>query len=241
MMNQVASSIRYTPRGLHAEREAWLMRSSSPRHGRHAGAAWSRAVNVLSEAWISAADTGGFDSGWLARALIHLKRIDEEAAEERYPPVNDETKRRAKYLLFATSGCPIEPAVYPSMDGEIAIYFKSPVAAAALLILVNNEGGAGCYSSMHGESRRRRYDDSSMLPDDFLKECLRVLGESTLSQTSAATIAALPIHREREAACHLRMHKEYRRERHEDSWRPPNQFADARLQALGGPPLSLRR
>ena len=240
MMNQAASNARYASRGLHAEREAWLIGSSSPRHDRQAGAAWPFASNIPSDAWISAVDTGGVDSGWFPRALTRLKQIDEEAAEECYPPVNDETKRRAKRLLFAASGCPIEPAVYPSMDGEIAIYFKSPVAAAALLILVNNEGGAGCYSSMHGESRRRRYDDSSMLPDDFLKERLRALGESTLSQASAATAAAFPFDREREAARHLQMHKERRRERHEDSRRPPNQFADARLQALGGPSLSLR-
>ena len=160
MTNQAASDARYTPRGLHAEREAWLMWSSSPCHSRQAGTAWPFAVNVPSDTWIAAVDTGGFDSGWLARALTQLKQIDEEAAEECYPPVNDKAKMRSKHLLFATSGCPIEPAVYPSMDGEIAIHFKSPVAAAALLILVNNEGGAGCYSSMHGESRRRRYDDS---------------------------------------------------------------------------------
>lgn len=241
MTNQAASDARYASRGLHAEREAWLTWSSSPRHSRQVGAAWPLPVNVPSDAWISAADTGGFDSGWLARALTRLKQIDEEAAEECYPPVNGETKRRVKRLLFAASGCPIEPAVYPSMDGEIAIYFKSPVAAAALLILVNNEGGAGCYSSMHGESRRRRCDDSSMLPDDFLKERLRALGESTLSQTSAATIAAFPVDREREAARRLWMHEEHRRERHEDSRRPPNQFTGARLQALRGPPLSLCR
>ncbi len=239
MTNQAASDARYTPRGLRAEREAWLRWSSSPRHLRQAGVVWPFPVNVPSDASISAADTGGFDSGWLARALTRLKQIDEEAAEECYPPVNDEMKKRAKHLLFATIGCPIEPAVYPSMDGEIAIYFKSPVAAAALLILVNNEGGAGCYSSVHGESRRRRYDDSSMLPDDFLKECLRALGESTLSQTSVASAAAFPVDREREAARRLRMREEQRRERHEDSWRPPNQLAGARLQALGGPPLSI--
>lgn len=239
MTNQAASDARYTPRGLHAEREARFMWSSSPRHSRQAGTAWPFAVDVPSDTWIAAVDTGGFGSGWLARALAQLKQVDEEAAEECYPPVDDETKRRAKRLLFATSGCSIEPAVYPSMDGEIAIYFKSPVAAAALLILVNNEGGAGCYSSMHGESRRRRYDDSSMLPDRFLKECLRALGESTLSQTSAATIAVFPVDHEGNAARHLRMHEEHRRERHEDSWRPPNQLAGARLQALGGAPLSL--
>ena len=72
------------------------------------------------------------------------------------------------------------------MDGEIAIYFKSPVVMAALLILVNNRGEAGCYASIEGENRRRRYDDSSVLPDEFLKEQLRALGGASLWQQNFA-------------------------------------------------------
>ena len=130
--------------------------------------------------------------------------------------------------------------MYPSMDGEIAIYFKSPVAAAALLILVNNEGGAGIYSSIHGKGQRKRYDDSSKLPDDFLMERLRVLRESALSQTAAATVVLFPMNRENEVARHLSIRGEVRRERYEDPQRLPSQFAGARLRASGRSTLSSR-
>ena len=78
---------------------------------------------------------------------------------------------------------PLEPAVYPSMDGEIAVYFKSPVAPSALLILLDNQGGAGCYWSHRGGSERRRHDEASELSDGFVHNQLRVLGGSALSQS----------------------------------------------------------
>ena len=139
--------------------------------------------SVLSSA---VAKIRGLHAGWIPNALAQLSQIDKEAAEEGYPSISDVAKRSAKRLLFALGDSPIEPAVYPSMDGEIAIYFKSPVVMAALLILVNNRGEAGCYASIEGENRRRRYDDSSVLPDEFLKEQLRALGAASLWQQSLA-------------------------------------------------------
>lgn len=240
MTSQAASDARYTSRDLHAERQARLSWGSSAFQGWCPETSQPFGAGARSDAWSSTAKRSGFDSGWLARALTQLKQIDEEAAEEGYPPIGDESKRRAKRLLLAVSGCPIEPAVYPSMDGEIATYFKSPVAAAALLILVNNEGGAGIYSSIHGKNQRKRYDDSSKLPDDFLMERLRALRESALSQTSAATVALLPMSRENEVARHLSIRGEVRRERYEDPLRLPGQFAGAHLRTSGRSTLSSR-
>lgn len=134
----------------------------------------------------SAAEMRGLHAGWMPNALAQLRQVDEEAAEEGYPSISNVAKRSVERLLFALGDSPIAPAVYPSMDGEVAIYFKSPVATAALLILVNNHGEAGCYASMRGENRRRRYDDSSVLPDEFLKEQLRALGGASLWQQSLA-------------------------------------------------------
>ena len=128
----------------------------------------------------------GLHAGWIPNALAQLNQVDEEAAEEGYPSISEVAKRSVKRLLFALGDGPIAPAVYPSMDGEIAIYFKSPIATAALLILVDNHSGAGCYASMHGENRWRRYDDSSALPDEFLKEQLRALGGASLWQQNLA-------------------------------------------------------
>lgn len=128
----------------------------------------------------AATEMRGLHAGWMPNALAQLSQVDEEAAAEGYPSISDVAKRSAERLLFALGDSPIAPAVYPSMDGEIAIYFKSPVATAALLILVNNHGEVGCYASIQGENRRQRYDDSSILPDEFLKEQLRVLGGASV-------------------------------------------------------------
>lgn len=132
------------------------------------------------------AEMRGLHAGWMPHALAQLSQVDEEAAAEGYPIIGDVAKRSVERLLFALGDSPIAPAVYPSMDGEVAVYFKSPVAAAALLILVNNHGEAGCYASIRGENRRRRYDDSSVLPDEFLKEQLRALGGASLWQQRLA-------------------------------------------------------
>ena len=134
----------------------------------------------------AAAEMRGLHAGWMPNALAQLSQVDEEAVAEGYPSISDVATRSAERLLFALGDSPIAPAVYPSMDGEVAIYFKSPVATAALLILVNNHGEAGCYASIRGENRRRRYDDSSVLPDEFLKEQLRALGGASLWQQSLA-------------------------------------------------------
>lgn len=233
MTSRTTDDTRHAFQGLHAERQARLAWSSSAFQGLQASASRPFGDGARPGVWSSTTGPGAFDAGWIARALARLKRMDEEAAEESYPPINDEAKRRARRLLFAVGGCPIEPAVYPSMDGEIAIYFKSPIAAAALLILVDNEGGAGCYSSIHGESRRRRYDDSSMLPDDFLKERLRALKGTVLSQISAEMVSPFAMNHERGVVRYLPMHEEHRRERCGDSSSLPDRFANVRFAGSG--------
>ena len=120
---------------------------------------------------------------WLREALEHVDRIDQEAREEGYPPIGDVAKRNAKRVLFIAGRSSLEPAVYASMDGEIAVYFKSPVAPAALLILLDDEGGAGCYWSLRGKSECQRHGDASELPDGFVRTQLRALGGSPLSQS----------------------------------------------------------
>ena len=120
---------------------------------------------------------------WLEDALAQVDRIDQEAEEEGYPPIGELAKKNARHVLSMTERNAIEPAVYPSMDGEIALYFKSPVAAAALLILLDNDGRAGCYWSVSGKSWRRRYADASKLSPDFMSMQLRTLGGLPLSQS----------------------------------------------------------
>ena len=122
-------------------------------------------------------------ASWLEDAFAQVDRVNQEAKEEGYPPITELAKRNARHVLRMAGTSPIEPAVYPSMDGEIAVYFKSPTAASALLILLDNEGGAGCYWSVRGNSERRRHQDASKLPSDFLSAQLRALGGLPLSQS----------------------------------------------------------
>lgn len=115
--------------------------------------------------------------------MAQLKQIDHEVEEEGYPAIGDAAKRNARRLLVMTNNCPVEPTVYPSMDGEIALYFNAPSAAAALLIQFDNDGGAGCYWSSGTQSERKRFDDGSNLPEEFVWKQLRSLGGGPVSQT----------------------------------------------------------
>ena len=121
-------------------------------------------------------------ASWLGDALAKVDLIDREAEIEEYPPIGEIAKRNAKHVLAVAGRSMVEPEVYPSMDGEIAIYFKSLVIAAGLLILLDNDGGAGCYWSVSGKSERHHYEDASKLSPSFLSTLLRVLGGSALSQ-----------------------------------------------------------
>ena len=126
--------------------------------------------------WQKAAD-------WFQDALAQVDRIDQEAQDEGFPPVTDLAKSHAKHVLAKTRTSFLEPEVYPSMDGEIALYFKSPSAAAGLLILIDSQGRADCFWSADGKSEREHYKDAWDLPTDVLWGRLRMLGGSPLSQS----------------------------------------------------------
>ena len=119
--------------------------------------------------------TSPFGAGGLEEALEELERIDEEAGEEGYPPVSDQAKSEARRLLHAAGTFPVEPSVYPSIDGGVAIYFKSPTMPSAILVLVENSGHAACYASIRDKMERKAYRNSLELPDEFLETRLRSL------------------------------------------------------------------
>ena len=120
---------------------------------------------------------------WYPDALERLKEINEEAVDQGYPTVGKGAKAEAARLLHAMRSIPWEPAIYPSMDGETAIYFKSPRATAALLILLDNSRRAACYWSTDAENTYKRYADVSDLPDEFLLAKMRTLIRPPLLQT----------------------------------------------------------
>lgn len=114
-------------------------------------------------------------AGWLPNALEQLEQINEEAAEENFPEIHGKSIAKAKNLLQKLHDNPIEPAVYPSMDGEVSIFFKSQSLPAAVLIRIDNSQRVVCHSSISRVSKRKHYNDDSELPDDFLKNELLAL------------------------------------------------------------------
>ena len=112
---------------------------------------------------------------WIDVALSELDSIDDEVAEEAFPEIRPATKDRTRRIIFSLSTQPIPPTVYPTGDGEIALYFKSPVSKGSVLILVGNDGQGACFSYVNGKNRRARYDDASELPDVFIRAQLRQL------------------------------------------------------------------
>ncbi len=106
---------------------------------------------------------------WLTGVIGELAEIDNEVAEEALPELLADTKQHARRIIFALAKQSIAPTVYPTTDGEIALYFKSPVAASSVLILIGNNGQAACFSYINGKNRRARYDDAADLPDEFVK------------------------------------------------------------------------
>ena len=118
---------------------------------------------------------------WLKDALAELESINDEIAEEALPEIQSHTKDQARAIISALATQSVVPTIYPTMDGEVALYFKSPVATSSLLILVCNDGQAACFSYIAGKNRRARYEDASELPDEFVKAQLRLLKESASS------------------------------------------------------------
>lgn len=115
---------------------------------------------------------------WLDAALAELNDINQEVAEESLPEIVPDTKDQARRILCALATQSITPTVYPTEDGEIALYFKPLAAKSAVLILVGSDGQGACFSYINGKNRRARYDDASELPDVFVREQLRRLADT---------------------------------------------------------------
>ena len=119
---------------------------------------------------------------WLKDAIEELESIDDEVTEEALPEIQAHTKEKARAIMSALATQPVAPAVYPTADGEVALYFKSPVATSSVLILVGNDGQAAWFSYIDGKKRRARYEDATELPDEFVKAQLRLLDVPAFSK-----------------------------------------------------------
>ena len=115
------------------------------------------------------------DYGWLPNALEQLEQINDEAAEENYPAISPQSIPVAKRLLNDLCEIPLEPTVYPSVDGEISIFFKSVSSPSGVLILIDNSQQISCYSSINDQNHLKEYNNSLSLPDEYMKNMLQSL------------------------------------------------------------------
>lgn len=113
--------------------------------------------------------------GWLPNVLEQLEQINEEAAEENFPAITSQSILVAKQLLDDLGEIPLKPTVYPSVDGEISIFFKSLSSPSGVLILINNDQQIFCYSSINDQNLLKEYNNSSSLPDEYMKNMFQSL------------------------------------------------------------------
>ena len=118
------------------------------------------------------------DSKWLDAALHELEEIDLEAVEEGFDPSSIIAKENAQKILRELARyTELEPTVYPTEDGEVAIFFQRSRHECAVLILCDSDGGGACFVTNKSKNKRARYDDIGELPDLFLITALENLAE----------------------------------------------------------------
>ena len=111
----------------------------------------------------------------LSDHVIHARfqNLIEEAQEPGETMPTDEVIQESKRIVTRLrSGLPTETDIYPENDGKVAIeLFGEP--GHAFLLVCEPGGNALCVVTVDGISRRARYEDSSRLPDGFVREGLR--------------------------------------------------------------------
>lgn len=121
-------------------------------------------------------DTLFSPSSALQEALKDLAEAKEEAREEEYPEPSDvaiDNAHRLLHEMYRMS--PRQFAVYPTADGEIAVYAPRGYGHSVLLLCAS-DGSALCLVNMNGKGdRRARYSTANSLPDEFLREALQDL------------------------------------------------------------------
>lgn len=118
-------------------------------------------------------------TGWIDDLLKQLCELDEEIAEEGYPPVSDNAKLTAKQILVELDSLGINPPtiVYSTMDGEIAISSKSQ--NYSFLILIVDEENIESYSSFfNSDTECNKYTAPFKDFFDYLKTRLHQLDET---------------------------------------------------------------
>ena len=122
-------------------------------------------------------------TSWIDDAIKQLGEIDEEIAEEGFPPINDNAKKTAKKILniLNSEGMEYAPFVYPTTEGEIEINLKS--RNYSLVILVISEKNVETYSSLFNSATEcHSFTPPFKKFNDFIVSQLRALRKTSLSQ-----------------------------------------------------------
>jgi hypothetical protein len=129
-------------------------------------------------AWLP--DDGRPVHGPATQLINGIRLIDLVAAEEGYEAPSEVARRNAERLLRGLySRYPRHYDVYPTADRQVAIDVAGGVGRGVLFLL-ESDGGGACFVTIDGRNRRSRYEDASLLPDQFSIEAMRDLEAASL-------------------------------------------------------------
>lgn len=117
---------------------------------------------ITANAGLSSVESLPIQPDWVDQALRQLKGVNAEARTEGLPIPARRAKANTRNIIknIGMAGVPV-PAVYPTKDGEVAIYFTSESPGAGVLILCESGGAYACFSSVGGNNQRARYSERS--------------------------------------------------------------------------------
>lgn len=111
-------------------------------------------------------------------ALRELDEVEAEASENGLPIPSGAVHRNARILIPRLHRLYRGRfAVYPLLDGEIAIEATIP-SKHSVIVNCEADGSILCLVNIHGRSRRAKYQGVSQLPDGFIQDALIELRET---------------------------------------------------------------
>ena len=102
-----------------------------------------------------------------------LSLVEEVSAEEEH--LSERVLREAKRIVHGLrKRLPVDTDIYPMDGGKVAVELYGE-SGYGFLLVCEPEGSALCVVTVGSVSRRARYEDSSVLPDGFLREGLKAV------------------------------------------------------------------
>ena len=124
----------------------------------------------------------------LVEALLDLYSVRRIAEEEGGTVPEEDAMPRAERVLRAMYQAAQRPySIYPMPDGDISIDAHGP-PGTKVVVVCDPDGGARCHTYISGAIDGREYDDSSVIPDPFIRQALaRTQGQTQDLPTTASS------------------------------------------------------